>query len=244
MNEKTNLGVLSKTDEETVVNPTEVLANVSVDNLVFAMLNGRLHVLLVKYPEETQQNRWGLIGHWVKMGESLTDAATRVVQDVTEVENLYSEQLHAFGETNRYPYNRVITIAFMSLVKLEDVSLNTTGDLELKWFDIYDLPELIFDHTEILIQATEKLRYKVRREPVGFNLLPEKFTLLQLQEVYESILNKKLIKPNFRRKILKMNLLVDTHEKQQNVSHRAANLYQFDLERYEHLKKFGFEFEF
>lgn len=117
-------------------------------------------------------------------------------------------------------------------------------DFECRWFDVKTLPELMFDHGEILQNGPDYLQHKVRHEPVGFNLLPEKFTLLQLQEIYESILHKSLDKPNFRRKILKMNLLIDCKEKQKNVAHRAASLYRFDVHVYEKLKEFGFTFEY
>ncbi|MER2490842.1 NUDIX hydrolase [Catenovulum sediminis] len=225
--------------------PENVMPSISVDNLIFAMQNGRLKVLLVKYKEGLAADKWGLIGHWVQYDESLEEAAHRVVTSTTGVVNLYLDQLGAFGKVNRYPGRRIITVVYYSLVRFEEAELQQGDNThEVAWFDIREVPELIFDHKEILNACLEHLKYKVRHEPIGFSLLPEKFTLLQLQEIYEAILDTKLDKPNFRRKIQKMNLLINCKEKQQAVAHRAATLYRFDINVYEKLKEFGFNFEF
>lgn len=225
--------------------PEDCIDNISVDNLIFAMHNSKLKVLLVKYTSGLAANKWGLIGHWVKMNENLHTAAARVVKQATGVDNLYLDQLAAFGNVDRYPAQRIITVAYYSLVRFEETTLTVPLDLaEAAWFDVYDMPELVFDHNEIVDSCLQRLQYTVRHEPIGFNLLPEKFTLLQLQEIYEAVLKKPLDKPNFRRKINKMNLLIDCHEKQTNVAHRAASLYRFDINVYEKLKECGFSFEF
>ncbi|WP_111979954.1 NUDIX hydrolase [Algibacillus agarilyticus] len=227
------------------MNSTDILENISVDNLIFAMDNGQLKILLAKYDEGEAKGKWGLVGHWVKIDEDLETAAARVVKQTTGVQNLYLEQLCAFGRVNRFPAKRVVTIAFYSLVRLDEINLMpgfTATDLA--WFDARKLPSLIFDHLEIVEHCLSFLRYKVRHEPIGFNLLPEKFTLLELQELYETVLDKKLDKPNFRRKIQKMNLLIDCKEKQKGVAHRAANLYRFDINVYQKLTEFGFSFEY
>lgn len=155
------------------------------------------------------------------------------------------EQLRAFGAPNRYPLDRVITIAYYALVRPENYSFHagfTASDVS--WYPAKQLPPLIYDHNKLVDAALEQLKRKIRFEPIGFNLLPEKFTLLQLLEVYEAIWGVKLDKPNFRRKILKMNLLVDCHEKQKGVTHRAANYYRFDPIVYQKLCEHGFNFEF
>lgn len=225
--------------------PVNCISNVSVDNIIFAMEQSKLKVLLVKYNEGISAGKWALLGHWLREGEDLAVGAARVVREITGVDNLYLEQLKAFGKVNRYPNRRILTIAYYSLVLLQDVDLQPQDkNVEFKWFDIHQLPELVFDHLEIVQTGLEKLQYRVRHEPIGFSLLPEKFTLLQLQEIYEAILNQKLDKPNFRRKFQKMNLLIDCKEKQQNVAHRAAGLYRFDIEVYKKLKDFGFNFDF
>lgn len=230
-------------NEESI--PADCISNLTVDNLVFTVHDKKLKVLLVKYNSGLANSQWGLIGHWVKEHESLERAAIRVVKSTTAVENLFLEQLGAFGKVDRYPSRRIITIAYYSLVRFEDTNI-ARGDnaLECQWFNVNELPDLIFDHQEILSAGLDHLQYKVRHEPIGFNLLPEKFTLLALQEIYEAILNKSLDKPNFRRKFQKMNLLINCKEKQKNVAHRAATLYRFDKHVYEKLKEFGFTFEF
>ena len=225
--------------------PDDCISNVTVDNLIFTLHESKLKVLLVKHNRGLVAFKWGLIGHWVRNDENLEDAALRVVKNKTNVDNLYLDQLGAFGAVDRYPAGRIITIAFYSLVRYEETNLvGGENVLECEWFDVYDLPTLIFDHADILAAGLNYLKYKVRHEPIGFNLLPEKFTLLELQEIYEAILNKSLDKPNFRRKFQKMNLLINCQEKQKKVAHRAATLYRFDINVYENLKEFGFTFEF
>lgn len=222
-----------------------VIANLTIDNLIFAMHEGKLKILLAKFNRGFAANQWGLIGHWLREDEDLKETAAQVVRQTTGVQNLFVDQLGAFGRVDRYPSSRIITIAFYSLVLYDEVSLvRNEHTLELKWFDVYDVPEMILDHGEILASCLNHLKYKVRHEPIGFSLLPEKFTLLQLQEIYEAVLQKKLDKPNFRRKIQKMNLLIDCKEKQQNVAHRAAALFRFDIHVYEKLQEFGFSFEY
>jgi hypothetical protein len=225
--------------------PEDCIENITVDNLIFTLHESKLKVLLVKYNRGLAKNQWGLIGHWVRKDENLEDAALRVVKKTTNVDNLYLDQLGAFGDINRYPARRIITIVYYSLVRHEETNLiSGENAIQCEWFDVYNVPKLMFDHEKILAAGLEFLKYKVRHEPVGFNLLPEKFTLLELQEIYEAILNKKLDKPNFRRKIQKMNLLINCGEKQKKVAHRAATLYRFDINVYEKLKEFGFTFEF
>ncbi|WP_165734879.1 NUDIX domain-containing protein [Pseudoalteromonas sp. C8] len=230
-------------DEESI--PDDCISNLTVDNIVFAIHEGKLKVLLVKYNRGLATSQWGLIGHWVRKNENLDSAALRVVKSTTGVENLYLDQLGAFGNVDRYPARRIITIVYYSLVRFEETNL-VSGDnaLECEWFDVNSVPALMFDHADILKSGLNYLRYKVRHEPIGFSLLPEKFTLLELQGIYESILNKSLDKPNFRRKFQKMNLLINCKEKQTNVAHRAATLYRFDINVYEKLREFGFTFEF
>jgi 8-oxo-dGTP diphosphatase len=149
-----------------------------------------------------------------------------------------------FGDINRYPDKRVITICYYALVNMEKFELHAgLVVLDVEWFNINNIPEMAFDHNKILDKCFAHLQHKVQHEPIGFNLLPEKFILLHLQELYEAILGQKLDKSNFRRKLMKMNLLVSCDEKQQDVSHRAANLYRFDWAVYEQLIDKGFSFE-
>ena len=222
----------------------EVIEALSIDCLIFGFRDAKLHVLLIKHAEGIRKGKWGLPGGWVRYDESLDHAAYRLLNDLTGVKNIYLEQLKAFGDPARYPGQRVITIAYYALVKADNYQILpgfTASDAH--WFDVNAFPPLIYDHEEVFRYGFAQIQHKVRHQPIGFNLLPEKFTLLQLQTLYEAILGVKLDKPNFRRKILNMNLLVDTREKQQNVSHRAANLYRFDENVYKQLLNKGFSFE-
>ena len=195
--------------------------------------------------KELLKGQWALPGGWVNYNENIDDAAYRLLKDLTGMSNIYLEQLRAFGDVDRYPDKRVITIAYFALIKSEDYQLIpgfTASDV--RWVNIHDVDDLPYDHMEILQFGFHQLKRKLKYEPVGFNLLPEKFTLGQLQELYEAILEIKLDKPNFRRKMKKMNLLIHCEEKQTGVSHRAAQLYRFDLKVYDRLKREGFIFEF
>lgn len=222
-----------------------VMPGLSIDNLIFGLDHGQLDIMLVKHDIGPGKGSWALPGGYIKVDENLRDAASRLLQELTGVRNLYLEQLKTFGQVDRFPLERVVTIAYYALVSAEDYPLVAGHNAaEAKWFNVKDLPPLIYDHAEIVGHGINFLRHQVCHKPVGFNLLPEKFTLLQLQELYEAILDTKLDKPNFRRKMMKMNLLAPCNEKQQGVPHRAANLYRFDSEAYERLTDKGFSFEF
>jgi hypothetical protein len=221
-----------------------IIEALSIDCLIFGFKEKELDILLVQHGEGISKGQWALPGGFIKYNEGIDEAAARILNDLTGVSNIYLEQLEAFGNVSRYPTKRVITIAYYALVKPEDYTLQagfTAADA--KWFKVSNIPTLPYDHTKILKQGLDYLRHKLRHEPVGFNLLPKKFTLLQLQELYEALLNKKLDKPNFRRKLMKMNLLVPCKEKQTDVSHRAASLYRFDKKIYDKLADKGFTFE-
>lgn len=222
----------------------KVIDALSIDCLIFGFRNGGLDVLLIKHGEGISKGRWALPGGWIRYDESIDDAAYRLLTSLTGVSNVYLEQLRAFGEVDRYPGKRVITIAYYALINAENYSLSagfTASDA--KWFGIHDVPKLPYDHAHILKTGFQHLKHKVRHEPLGFNLLPRKFTLHEIQKLYEAILETELDKPNFRRKLLKMNLLVPCHEKQRDVSHRRASFYRFDKRIYRKLKESGFSFE-
>lgn len=224
--------------------PDNVIKALTIDNLIFGLDHGELKILLIKHSEGQSKGRWALPGGWIRYDESLRDAAARLLQELTGVHDLYLEQLKAFGKVGRFPTERVVTIAYYALVSAEDYPVVAgSSAAEAQWFSVNDLPTLIYDHPEILRYGIHFLQQQVRVRPIGFNLLPEKFTLLQLQELYEAILNTKLDKPNFRRKIMKMNLLTDCNEKQTGVAHRAAQLYRFDEQAYQRLTEKGFAFE-
>ncbi|MNQ79958.1 bifunctional nicotinamide mononucleotide adenylyltransferase/ADP-ribose pyrophosphatase [compost metagenome] len=223
----------------------QVIEEITIDCVIFGFNKESLEILLVQHAEGESIGKWGLLGGWLRKDESADDAALRILFELTSLDNIYLEQLKAFTDPNRVNGRRVITIAYYTLVNREDYNIKASTTLiEAKWYKINDIPDLIFDHNEILDFSLTQLRNRVRQAPIGFNLLPEKFTLLQLMHLYEEILGIELDKSNFRRKILHMKLLVPLDEKQQDVSHRAAQLYKFDSEIYEKLTKKGFNFEF
>jgi 8-oxo-dGTP diphosphatase len=222
----------------------QTIEAISIDCLIFGFKSGSLDILLVQHGEGISKGKWALPGGWIQYSESIDDAANRILRELTGVTNIFLEQVRAFGHVSRYPTKRVITIVYYALVKPEIYTLHagfTATDAQ--WFKVTALPELPYDHEEIVEEGITFLKEKARREPIGFNLLPKKFTLLQLQALYEGILGRRLDKPNFRRKILKMNFLELCKEKQTDVSHRAASLYRFDKRKYEKLKEKGFAFE-
>jgi hypothetical protein len=224
---------------------TPVMSSITIDCVIFGFQEGSLEVLLVKHAIGIRKGKWGLPGGWIKQDEGIDEAAHRLLRELTGLKNIYLEQLKAFGNPDRFPIERVITIGYNALIKRQDYNIiaGFTAS-EAKWFKIYDIPELIYDHNEILEFSQQRLRRRVRQAPIGFNLLPEKFSLLQLMKLYEEILGVEMDKPNFRRKFLRMKLLVDLKEKQKDVSHRAAKLYRFDDDIYKKLTEKGFNFEF
>jgi 8-oxo-dGTP diphosphatase len=219
--------------------------SVTVDCVVFGFDDGDLKVLLIRRDAEPFRGKWALPGGFVKMEESLEDAARRELQEETGVgDRLYIEQLYTFGAPGRDPRGRVISVAYYALVKLTDYHVaGATDAADAAWFAINDLPSLAFDHAEIFDVALRRLKGKVRYEPIGFELLPSKFTLSQLQHLYEVVLETPLDKRNFRKKILGTELLIELDEIEQDVAHRAARLYKFDDRKYRQLVRRGFNFD-
>ena len=217
---------------------------VTVDCVVFGLDEQDLKVLLVRRGLPPFEGRWALPGGFVRMEETLDDAARRELREETGLKDVYLEQLYTFGDVRRDPRGRVVSVAYYALVNLADHRVQAATDAsDAAWFAATDLPRLAFDHDRILDAASQRLKGKVRYQPIGFELLPEKFTLSQLQRLYETVLERPLDKRNFRKKILSMGVLVETDEVQQDVAHRAARLYRFDEEKYRRLRKKGFNFE-
>lgn len=216
----------------------------TTDCVVFGFDEGELKVLLIQRDLEPFKGRWAFPGGFVHVDEPLDEAARRELAEETGIARIYLEQLYTFGEVNRDPRDRVITVAYYALVKLSDYRVKPGSDAHrAAWFSVVDIPPLAFDHDHILGIALRRLKGKVRYEPIGFELLPAKFTLSQLQHLYEVILEQELDKRNFRKKILDMRLLIELDEIQEDVAHRAARLYRFDERNYRELKKQGFNFE-
>lgn len=245
-----------------------ILRNISVDCVIFGFKNDKLKVLLwqaepemleqflttreeyeqikmlfERNPALESEKYWGLIGTHLPTEEDLDQYAKKVLQITTGLENVYLKQVKTFGSPIRVPHFRVLTVAYYALINpgYHDLQKSPLAKA-VKWFDINHLPEVIFDVKEIVMEALKKLREEVKCRPVGFHLLPEKFTLTQLQTLYEVLLDEKLDTRNFRKKIHNMGLLVDTNQKQKKVAHRAAKLYSFDSATYSKLVKEGFKF--
>jgi 8-oxo-dGTP diphosphatase len=216
----------------------------TVDCVVFGFDEGALKVLLITRDLPPHRGRWALPGGFVHVEETLEDAARRELQEETGIERVFLEQLYTFGAVDRDPRERVVTVAYFALVKLSDHKIVAATDASrAAWFDVDDLPPLAFDHAEIVETALTRLKGKVRYQPIGFELLPPKFTLSQLQHLYETILERPLDKRNFRKKILSMDFITELDEIEQDVAHRAARLYSFDRRKYQQLVRGGFNFE-
>jgi len=214
----------------------------AVDCVVFGLDETDLKVLLIQRRLQPFQHTWALPGGFVRLDETIDEAARRELAEEAGVTDVYLEQLYTFGALARDPRERVVSVAYYALAKLTDHRIRAATDaMGVGWFAPDDLPKLAFDHHEIVSTAHERLRGKVRYAPVGFELLPPRFSLTQLQRLYEIILGKELDKRNFRKKILSMDLLVETDEVEQGVRHRAARLYRFDRRKYDRLAKQGFE---
>lgn len=216
----------------------------SVDNVIFGFDEGDIKVLLIKRGAAPFKGKWALPGDLVYPNEDLDTAAGRVLEQLTGLRNVYLEQVRTFGAVDRHPLGRVITVAYYSLVNVGDFRLHPSSFAQsAEWHGIKMIPELAFDHREIFEACLRQLKLKVRMAPIGFELLPPKFTLTELQYLYEAILDTALDKRNFRKKILSMNLLQHLDEMQAGVSHRPAKLYKFDQARYHQFVSEGFNFE-
>ncbi|MGD1994395.1 MAG: NUDIX domain-containing protein [Anaerolineae bacterium] len=201
--------------------------SVTVDVVIFSLRDEDLQVLLIKRDHPPFDKMWAIPGGFVGIDESLDTAALRELEEETGVRDVYLEQLYTFGAPRRDPRGRVITVAYFALVPAEAVDPEAGTDAaETRWWSIYDLPPLAFDHADILDYALERLRYKLEYSAVGFELLPETFTLSELQATYELILGEELDKRNFRRKVLNADVVEETGDYQTGEG-RPAKLYRF-----------------
>lgn len=217
---------------------------VSVDCVIFGYDDDALKVLVSKCDMPPFENEYSLLGDIVRPTETTDEAAKRVLVQKTGFTDVFLEQVQVFSDLNRHPLGRVITVAYFSLIKIDDDHLaHLEKDASLQWIAVKDIKTLAFDHYNIMDTCHKKMQKQIRERPIGFNLLPKKFSLLQLQRLYEVILNIELDKRNFRRKLSTLDILKDLHEIEESVSHRPAKLYTFDESVYEKKRMTGFNFE-
>jgi 8-oxo-dGTP diphosphatase len=214
----------------------------AVDCIIFGFDGSQLKALLIKRGFEPEKGKWSLMGGFVSRIESTDEAAGRILHQLTGLENVYMEQLHCFSEVDRDPAGRVISVAYFALINIEEYSDQLMADHEARWFSLNKLPPLIFDHKQMVAMAKERLQHKVSNHPIGFELLPSKFTLPQLQNLYEAIYESPLDKRNFTRKILSLGILNKLTEKEKESSRKGAFYYVFDKGKYKKLHTEGVKF--
>ena len=217
----------------------------TVDCVIFGLdlEEESLKALLIERDLEPFAGMWAIPGGFVRNGETLEAAATRELQEETGITDVFLEQLYTFGDPGRDPRGWVVSVAYYALVSPEKHSIHAATDArQARWFPVTSLPRLAFDHADILGTALERIRGKLTYAPVGFELLPQKFTIKQLQKLYEIVLGMKLDNRNFRKKIFGMDVLRELDEMQKGVPHRAARLYKFDERKYKQMMKRGLEF--
>ncbi|HUX94872.1 MAG TPA: NUDIX domain-containing protein [Bacteroidales bacterium] len=217
---------------------------VAVDCIVFGydIQKKILKLLLVKRSFEPSKGSWSLPGGFVKSKESLDEAAGRILRKLTGIGTVYLMQSYTYGETDRDPGARVISTSYYALIGIREIDQKVVKDSGAHWRDIDDLPKLIFDHPRMIKRALADLQNLIKVKPVGFELLPEKFTLVQLQELYEAIFQRKVDKRNFRKKILSMGILEKLEEKEKVTSKKGAWYYMFNKEQYDNLSMNGFSY--
>jgi 8-oxo-dGTP diphosphatase len=208
----------------------------SVDCLIFGFDESKLKVLLIKSDLKKYLGKWSLLGDLVFPNEDLDAAAYRILKQRTGLNDVYLEQVHTFGKVSRHPAGRVVTVAYYSLINVQHHKLNIL-DNELHWHDVKTMDSMAFDHKEIFDSCLLQLQKRVQEHPLGFNLLPKKFSLRELQNLYEAILDIKMDRRNFRKKFFSMDFLIDLKEMEQDVPHRPGKLYKFNYEKYEKKKK-------
>jgi len=208
----------------------------SVDCVIFGFDENKLKVLLIRSDLKKYHDKWSLLGDLIDVAEDLDEAAYRILKERTGLKDVYLEQVHTFGKPQRHPAGRVVTIAYCSLINVQHHKL-IKDDNELHWHDVDSVKDLAFDHQLIFETCYERLQKRIQEHPLGFNLLPKKFSLRELQNLYEAILNTKMDRRNFRKKFFSMDFLIDTDEIERDVPHRPGKLYKFNFDKYEKRKK-------
>lgn len=215
---------------------------VAVDCIIFGFDGEALKVLLIKRDFQPKKGKWSLMGGFVEKKESVRTAASRVLQELTGMQDIYLEQIGCFGDVKRDPGGRVISVAYFSLIKIDEYNRTANDGFQYEWFPTNALPELIFDHADMVALAKERLMEKASTHPIGFNLMPARFTLQQLQALYEGIFSRRLDKRNFTRKIMGLGILKKLTEKEKTRSRKGAFYYVFDKKKYNRLFDGSFRF--
>lgn len=216
---------------------------VATDCIIFGFDDGNLKLLIFRRRVEPLKGVWSLIGSFVRIDEDVKDAAKRVLKEITGLENVFMEELRAYGAAERDPGFRCISIGQYALMRINDYDKELVEKHGAHWYDIDEVPELVLDHDQMVEDALLRIRRKARYKPIGFELLPEKFTIPQLQQLYEAIYRRKLDSRNFRKKVLSLNVLIKLNEKDKSNSRRGAFLYKFDHNTYTRLQESGYNFE-
>ncbi|GAA5035621.1 DNA mismatch repair protein MutT [Marivirga lumbricoides] len=219
---------------------------VAVDCIIFGFIENQIKLLVFKREVEPYAGKWSLPGSFVDKKENISTAAKRILLELSNLENVFLEQMHSFGDIGRDTGDRVISVAYWSLIKPEEGKSQTDiviANHITKWVDINPLPELVLDHTEMVKMALQKLSERAKFKPIGLELLPSEFTLPQLLKVYEAIQQRTIDDRNFRKKILKSKLLIQLDKKDKSSSRKGAYLYKFDYNKYKQLQNEGYLFE-
>lgn len=216
---------------------------VATDCIIFGFHQGKLKLLVFKRKVSPLQGEWSLIGSFVRLDEDLEDAGKRVLNESTGLDNVFMQQLKSYGKKDRDPGYRCISIAQYALIRIDEYDEKLVEEHGAKWFEIEHLPVLILDHNEMVHDALLQLKNNARYKPIGFELLPEKFTIPQLQSLYEAIYQRELDARNFRKKVLSLNVIEKLDEKDKSTSKRGAFLYKFNYENYQKLLTSGYNFE-
>ena len=209
---------------------------ITVDCVIFGFDENELKVLLIRSDLEMYQGRWSLLGDFAEDNEDLDDAAYRILRERTGMNDVYLDQVRTFSTPDRHPGGRVITVAYCSLLNIQHHELKI-HDNELHWHSYNSIVDMAFDHKDIIDSCYKWLQKRIQEHPLGFNLLPDKFSLRELQNLYEAILGVSLDRRNFRKKFASMDLLIDTGEMEEDVPHRPGKLYKFNFEKYEKNKR-------
>lgn len=216
---------------------------VAVDCIIFGFLNNKLKILLLTRDFEPGKGRSSLIGGFVREDENLDQAAQRILEDLTGLKDVFLEQIYTFGKIDRDPGERVVSVAYYALLQVQDLDHEHVERHGARWVNVSEINNLVFDHNEMVERALSRLRRRSKSQPIGFELLPRKFTIPQLQSLYEAIYGKELDNRNFRKKLLAMNVLEKLETKDKSNSKKGAFLYRFDKKRYDKFLEDGFLFD-